>query len=79
MHKDRNQNKWAEFKTKAKNHWGNLNDKPLNCLNIERNRADEDIYNAQKIKTDRADKHLRNVNHLLEAMALDNQKNKNEH
>lgn len=79
MHKDRNQNKWAELKSKAKNHWNSLNDKPLNRLNVERNRSNEDVYNAQKLKTDRADKHLKNVNYLLEAMSLDSLKNKNGH
>ena len=72
MHKDRNQSKWAELKSKAKNHWSNLNDKPLNRLNIERNRSEADVYDAQKIKSDRADKHLKNVHHLLEAMSMDN-------
>ena len=70
MHKGKNQNKWAELKSKAKNHWSNLNDKPLNRLNIERNRSEEDVYDAQKIKSDRADEHLRNVHHLLEAMSV---------
>ena len=50
MHKSRNQNKWAELKSKAKNHWNNLNDKPLNQLNIERNSSEEDVFDAQKIK-----------------------------
>ena len=79
MHKDRNQSKWAELKSKAKNHWSNLNDKPLNRLNIERNRSEEDVYDAQKIKSDRAVKHLKNVHQLLEAMSMDNFKNKNDH
>ena len=79
MHKDRNQNKWVEFKSKAKNHWNHLNDKPLNALNIERNRSEEDVYNAQKIKSDRADKHLKNVNCLLEVMSMENFNNKNKH
>ena len=70
MHKDRNQNKWTDLKNKAKNHWINLNDKPLSRLNIERNRSEEDVYNAQKIKNDRADKHLKNVNNLLKVMSL---------
>ena len=76
MHKSRNQNKWAELKSKAKNHWNNLNDKPLNQLNIERNSSKEDVFDAQKIKSDRADKHLKNVHHLLEAMSMDNFKKK---
>ena len=74
MHKDRNQNKWTDLKNKAKNHWINLNDKPLSRLNIERNRSEEDVYNAQKIKNDRADKHLKNVNNLLKVMSLDSLK-----
>ena len=77
MHKDRNQNKWIELKSKAKNHWNNLNDKPLNRLNIERNRSEEDVYDAQKIKNDRAVKHLKNVHHMLSAMSMDNLDNKN--
>ena len=79
MHKDRNQNKWSELKSKAKNHWNHLNDKPLDRLNIARNRADEDVYDSQKIKSDRADKHLKNVNHLLEALSLDNYSHKDSH
>ena len=75
MHKDRNQNKWVELKSKAKNHWHKLHDKPLKGLNAEHNRSEEDVYNAQKIKSDRAEKHLKNVNHLLEAMHTDSFKN----
>ena len=44
-------------------------------LNINRDNLDEDVYGTQKIKKERADKHLENVENMLQNMTVEDSNN----
>ena len=75
MHRDRSEGGWSELKGKAKRQWDKFNDKPLDGLNINRDNLDEDVYGTQKIKKERADKHLENVENMLQNMTVEDSNN----
>lgn len=75
MHRDRNDDDWPELKGRAKQQRTRLSHKPLDNLDVKRNNLDEDAGDLQKIKKDRADKHLRNVQNMLQGMENNHKKN----
>ncbi len=75
MHRDRNDDNWPELKGKPRQQKARFNHKPLDNLDVKRNNLDEDADDLQKIKKDRADKHLRNVQNMLQGMTTYHNKN----
>ena len=73
--KDRSEGGWSELKGKAKKQWDRFNNKPLDDVDVTRNGLDEDTYDQKKIKKDRADKHLKNVQTMLQGMENNHKKN----
>ena len=73
--KDRSEGGWSELKGKAKKQWDRFNNKPLDDVDVTRNGLDEDTYDQKKIKKDRADKHLQNVQNMLQGMENNHKKN----
>ena len=73
--KDRSEGGWSELKGKAKKQWDKFNNKPLDDVDVTRNGLDEDTYDQKKIKKDRADKHLQNVQNMLQGMENNHKKN----
>ena len=73
--KDRSEGGWSELKGKAKKQWDRFNNKPLDDIDVKRNALDEDTYDQKKIKKERADKHLQNVQNLLQGMENIHKKN----
>ena len=74
MHKDRNDDDWTELKGKPRQQRTRLSHKPLDSLDVMRNNLDEDADDLQKIKKDRADKHLHNVQNMLQGMTKNHKK-----
>lgn len=74
MHKDRNDDDWPELKGKPRQQRTRLSHKPLDSLDVKRNNLDEDADDLQKIKKDRADKHLHNVQNMLQGMTKNHKK-----
>lgn len=69
MRRDKNgDDNWPELKAVAKQQKTRLGHKPLDNLNVQRNNLDEDADDLHKIKKNRADKHLRNVENMLQSM-----------
>lgn len=75
MHRNRNDDNWPELKGRAKQQGTRLSHKPLDNLDVNRNNLDEDAHDLQKIKKDKADKHLRNVQNMLQGMESNHKKN----
>ena len=73
--KDRSEGGWSELKGKAKKQWDRFNNKPLDDVDVTRNGLDEDTYDQKKIKKDSADKHLQNVQNMLQGMENNHKKN----
>ena len=75
MNRDRNDDNWPELKGKSKQQRDRFNHKPLDNLDVKRHDLDEDTDDLKKIKKDRADKHLRNVQNMLQGMENNHKKN----
>lgn len=76
MRRDKNGDDcWPELKAVAKQQKTRLNYKPLDSLNVQRNNLDDGADDLQKIKKNRADKHMRNVQNMLQSMTNYHKKN----
>lgn len=75
MHRNRNDDNWPELKGKPKQQGTRFSHKPLDNLDVKRNNLDDNVDDLQKIKKDRADKHLHNVKNMLQGMATYHKKN----
>lgn len=75
MRRDKNgDDNWPELKSVPKQQKTRLSHKPLDNLNVQRNNLDEDTDDLHKIKKNRADKHLRNVQNMLQGMTKNHNK-----
>ena len=81
MHRDRNHGTWPELKAKRQNKFENskqdrpkfsnpkFDDAPLESLDTRRNQLDDEAWDAQKIKKDRAAKQLADVENMFKNMS----------
>lgn len=77
IHKDSDEGGLAELKGKAKRQWGKFNDKPLDSMNVNRDNVEGDLHHIQKNKKTRADKHLQEVQDILQVMSKSHNKTTN--
>lgn len=69
MHKDRNEDRWSALRGKTKQRWDQLNHGPSKTLTVRENDLNMEGYDPQKIRKARADKHLRDLEKMLERMS----------
>ncbi len=67
MHQDRNNGNWPELKGKRQRI--KLGDDSLAVLNTKHQQPDGNTHNLHKIKKERAERQLSNVQNIFDAMA----------
>lgn len=70
MHRDRNHGNWTELKAKRHDKFDNpkFDDAPLESLNAMHSHLDDEARDIQKVKKDRAARHLSQVQQMLKGM-----------
>ena len=71
MHRDRKNGTWPELKSKHhdKSDKPKFEDEPLDSLNVVHSHLDGETHDTQKVKKDRAAKHLSRVQNMLKDMS----------
>lgn len=71
MHRDRNNGTWPELKAKRHDKFDNpkFDDVPLERLDVMHGHLDGETHDIQKVKKDKAAKHLSRVQNMFRDMA----------